>query len=119
MTTKNTGLCWLSDTVVDKLRLEGEPIIFHLAQRQDSMLNGVSMQEIVSSLIFQLLQLKPQILRARKLFDEIHWRLKMDAWSTDLDLVCETLVVVLEEFEVMNIILDQIHQGTCKIAVKP
>jgi len=115
-TTHHTGLCWLSHTVpglVDRLQLEGQQVIFHLSQRQHSMPYGVPIQEIVGSVIFQLLQLKSQILRDRRWFDELHRRLKMDSWSRDLKFVCQTLVMVLEEFEVTNIILDRIDRAVC------
>lgn len=114
--TNHTGLCWLSHTVpvlVDNLQLEGQKVIFHLSQRQHSLQDGVPIQEIVGSVIFQLLQLKSQILRDRRWFDELHRRLKMDSWSTDLRFVCQTSVMVLEEFEVTNIILDRIDRGVC------
>ena len=57
--TNHTGLCWLSHTVpvlVDNLQLEGQKVIFHLAQRQHSMQDGVPIQEIVGSVIFQLMR---------------------------------------------------------------
>ncbi|KAL9126195.1 MAG: hypothetical protein Q9217_004724 [Psora testacea] len=114
--TEPTGLCWLSNTVpglVEKLRLEGQHVVFHLTQRQHWMQDDVPVQEIVSSIIYQLLQLKPQTLHDRKWFDELHRRLKRDAWCTDLTLLCKTLVMVLEEFEVTNIILDRIDRGMC------
>ena len=114
--TNYTGLCWLSNIVpglVEKLRLEGQEVVFHLTQRQQWMPDGVPMQEVVSSLIFQLLQLKSPTLRDRKRFDEIQRTLSTDTWCRDLTSMCKTLVTVLEEFEVTNVILDRIDRGLC------
>ena len=56
------------------------------------------MKDIVSSVIMQLLQVRSKDLRDWKRFDAIHRMLQSDLWSKDLNSVCKTLVIVLEEF---------------------
>ena len=117
--THHTGLCWLSGIIpglMDIIRGEGQHVVFHLTQRQHYMpeeAQEVSMREIVSSIIFQLLQLMSQRLRNRKQFDELYQMLNKGTWSADLKSMCRMLVTVLEEFEEMNIILDRIDRATC------
>lgn len=114
--TAQTGLCWLSNIVpglVEDLRLEGQPVAFHLTQSQQWMQDGVPLQEIISSILFQLLQIKSRTLSDRKRLDELHRMLERDAWCSGVTSICKTLVTVLEEFEVASVILDRLDRGVC------
>ena len=99
--TSPTGLCWLSNFVpglVDRLRLEDQPTFFYLMHCRHWMEDDMPMNDIVSSVIMQLLQVRSKDLRDWKRFDAIHRMLQSDLWSKDLNSVCKTLVIVLEEF---------------------
>ena len=115
--TACTGLCWLSSIVpslVETLRLEGHPVVCHLTQRHHSTVDEVSMHDIISSIMFQLLVHATKARQSREYFNDIHRLLTGKDWCKDLATLSRTLVRVLECFELTYIVLDRLDRATCR-----
>ena len=114
--TEPTGMCWLSNilpSLVEELRSKGHQVGFHLTQRQHWMDERVPIQDIVSSIMLQLLQLRSQDLQQRKWFDDMYRMLRANDWSKDLKSICNALVTILEGLGTTYIILDRVDRAQC------
>jgi len=101
--------------VVETLREQGQPVVYHLSQRDNYMVEDVPAHEVPSSIVYQLLCLKPEILRDRKRFEDLSAKMRGSAWRTDdISVICGVLRELFKELGRVYVVLDRVDRCKCR-----
>lgn len=79
------------------------------------MEEGIPAHEMLSSIAYQLLSLKPDMLGERKRFEELKAAIEDEAWRAEnISPVCKVLSTILRELKTVYVILDRVDRCMCR-----
>ncbi len=111
-------MSWLSPLVlhlVESLQHDQQPVVYYFAHPTNYMERRMPAHKMLSSVISQLLALKPQLLRVPERVERLKVAFENDQWKgDDLVTISPVLRELFAELSMTYVILDRVDRCSCK-----